>query len=235
VFRKLDFLNLEVTIVNFDEEYEKYMKWHIGKRTGPRLERISPDLGHAEQKFLRNVWWPTFHQFENLHPEYEIRDYREGYRYIDFAYILPYFRIAIEIDGFGPHWRNISKWQFSEQYHRQNSLSIDGWHVLRFTYDDVDERARLCQQAIQQFMGRWQSTSSALEGLTASEREVVRLAIISSHSITPNDVCSLLHVCSKHGQKLLRSLVRQRWLQPASGNVRITSYRLHPSKANTKF
>jgi very-short-patch-repair endonuclease len=221
--------------VDFIDEYEKLISSHQKLRAKSRLDRLENGLGHAEQKFLQNVWWPMHHHFENLHPEYEIRDYKEGYRYIDFAYILPYFRVAIEIDGLGPHWRNISKWQFSEQLQRQNSLSIDGWHVLRFTFDDVDEHPRLCQQTIQQLMGRWRDSTTSLQALSASEREIVRLTMLSASPITPKDVCDLLHVCNKHGQKLLHTLVQLRWLQPARGNVRITAYRLHPPKENIKM
>jgi very-short-patch-repair endonuclease len=221
-------------MMDFIAGYEEFINTHREIRTGARLRRLRSELGHAEQKFLKNVWWPMFHHFENLHPEYEIRDYKEGYRYIDFAYILPYFRVAIEIDGLGSHWRNITKWEFSEHCQRQNSLIIDGWHVLRFTYDDVEEHPRLCQQTLQQLMGRWQNSASVGD-LSAPEREIVRLVIQSLHPITPKDVCVLLHVCPKHGHKLLHTLVQRRWLQPASGQVRITSYKLHSSKANTKW
>ncbi|RIV20949.1 hypothetical protein D2Q93_11085 [Alicyclobacillaceae bacterium I2511] len=58
--------------------------------------------------FRENVWWPTLHNFSGLHPKYETPDFMEKYRYIDFTYIQPHLKIA-----------------------------IDGWHVLRFTYQDI--------------------------------------------------------------------------------------------------
>jgi very-short-patch-repair endonuclease len=185
--------------------------------------------------FLSNVWWPTFRQFESLHPEYEIQDYRDGYRYLDFAYIQPYFRIAIEIDGLGPHWKNITKWQFADQWHRQNQLIIDGWYVIRFTYDDVSDRPRLCQQGIQQLMGRWLISAASIDKLTVLEREIIRVVVRSSRAVVPRDVCFLLQISPDYAQKLLRMLVHKQWLQPASGTIRVRSYELHPSRSDIKL
>jgi len=221
--------------MKFLDGYEEFIDMHRRMRSGTRLKRLSEGLGHAELTFLQNVWWPIFHHFENLHPEYEIRDYKEGYRYIDFAYIRPNFRIGIEIDGLDSHWRNISKWQFSDHWQRQNSLVIDGWYVLRFTFPDVAEYPRTCQQTIQQLLGNWQTNAVATKQLSVAQREIVRLAFRSSHPIKPKDASDLLDISTKHVQSLLHVLVEDRWLQPASGNVRITSYILHPSRKNIRW
>ena len=74
---------------------------------------------------------------------------------MDFAYIRPAIQICFEIDGYGPHLKNISRWQFSDNLERQNQLVIDGWTVIRFSYDQVKEKPRRCQQIVQQVIGRW--------------------------------------------------------------------------------
>ncbi len=43
-------------------------------------------------------------------------------------------RRLLEGRGYGPHWRNVSRIQFSDHCRRQNDLVIDGWKVLRFSY-----------------------------------------------------------------------------------------------------
>lgn len=223
--------------MQYSVAYEEFMNRHRKSRTSSlsRQNRLYPDLGYAEQRFLEYVWWPLFLHFADLHPEYEVQDYKGGYRYIDFAYIQPHFRIGIEIDGFGPHWRNISKWKFSEHCQRHNSLVIDGWHLLCFAYDDIEESPKLCQQAIQQMLGRWLHHSSDFGSLTSNQRDIIRYASRVRAPITPSEICQLLHIGSKNGRQLLHTLVAGRWLQPASGKDRITSYELHPSRSNIRW
>lgn len=128
--------------------------------------------------FLENVWWPAFGHFDKLQPEYPVRDFKEGARYIDFAYVHDHYKIAIEIDGLSGHWRDISQEQFSDHCERQNHLVIDGWHVLRFSFTDVQNRPRRCQQTIQQLIGRLSGDASAsLAKLSLTDREIVRAAL----------------------------------------------------------
>ena len=221
--------------MTFTKEYRAFVESHLTRRSGPSRQRLAEGLGHAETMFLEKVWWPMFHQFENLHPEYEVRDYREGYRYIDFAYIEPYFRVAMEIDGIGPHWKNINKWQFTEHNFRQNSLAIDGWYILRFTYDAIDDHPIICQQTIQQLLGRWQSSNISLGDLTVEEREVARSALRATSPITPAEVALLLNTSPKTARWVLHRMVQKRWLVPSSGKVRYTSYQLHPSRSNMRL
>jgi very-short-patch-repair endonuclease len=221
--------------MEFEVEFEAFIESHIKRRSGERRRRLRAGLGHAERRFLENVWFPTFKHFKSLHPEYEVNDYKDGYRYLDFAYIKPHFRMAIEIDGFGTHWRNITKWQFSDHCHRQNHLIIDGWNVIRIPYDDIEERPRLCQQSIQQMMGRWLGSDVLPDHATSIERDIIRLAVRVSRPITPRNVCEFLQISPDYAQKVLHTLTEQEWLQPASGKVRIRSYRLHPSRQNIKL
>lgn len=138
--------------VEFTAAYAKFMAFHTKHRTGIRRERLA-EHGHGERTFLERVWWPMFGHFERLHPEFEVCDYRDANRYIDFAYIQPSYRIAIEIEGYGAHVRNITKWKFADGCNRQNHLVIDGWKVLRFAYTDLEDQPRMCQQTIQHLTG----------------------------------------------------------------------------------
>ena len=65
--------------------------------------------------------------------QYEVRDGSGLVARIDFAY--PTRRLAIELDGFGPHAD-----RFQRDRTRQNRLVLLGWTVLRFTWADVIER-----------------------------------------------------------------------------------------------
>ncbi|XEC96218.1 hypothetical protein AB6A23_06635 [Paenibacillus tarimensis] len=124
---------------------------------------------------MEQVWWPAFGHFNYLHPEFEVNDYKDGYQYIDFAYIRSGLYTAIEIEGFGPHWRNISRWQFTDNCRRQNDLTTDGWKVFRFSYGDVRESPRHCQQKLHRFMGRWFGEEKQVSEATWIEKEIIHI------------------------------------------------------------
>jgi hypothetical protein len=121
--------------------------------------------------------------------------------------------------------------QFSDQLIRQNHLVLDGWIVLRFSYDDIRDHPRQCQQMIQQMMGRWFAESIPGLNLTISDKEIIRLARISPKPLTPGDVSLHLGICRRNAQKQLHHLVDKQIFAPiASPNSkRIRSYRI---KAN---
>ncbi|MDF2607065.1 MAG: hypothetical protein K0S34_1260 [Bacillales bacterium] len=212
--------------MGFEEEYQVFMNNHLQARTGERLRRLLEGHKQAEMLFLKQVWWPLFYQFKYLHPEYEVDDFRDGKRYLDFAYIRPGIRICLEIDGYGPHLRNISRWQFSDNLDRQNQLVIDRWTVIRFSFDQVKENPRRCQQVVQQVIGRWLGDELDLTPLSLLEKEVLRLVIRKGEDISPKEVEKFLNLSDKPVKKLLTQLVKKRMLIPTSGTKRIRSYRL---------
>jgi very-short-patch-repair endonuclease len=212
--------------MGFEEEYQAFMNAHLQARTGERLRRLQEGHKHAEMLFLKQVWWPLFHHFRYLNPEYEVNDFKDGKRYLDFAYIRPAIRICLEIDGYGPHLNNISRWQFSDSLERQNQLVIDGWTVIRFSYDQVKEKPRLCQQIVQQVIGRWLGDELDQTTLSLVEKEVLRLAIRKGEAISPKEVEKYLKLSEKTVKKVLSQLVDKKMLIPASGIKRIRSYRL---------
>jgi len=212
--------------MGFEEEYKAFMHAHVQVRSGERLRRLQEGHNQAERMFLSQVWWPLFYHFRSLHPEYEVNDFKDGKRYLDFAYIRPAIRICFEIDGYGPHLKNISRWQFSDSLERQNQLVIDGWTVIRFSYDQVKEQPRRCQQIVQQVIGRWLGDELDQTPLSFIEREVLRLAIRKGEAIFPKEVKNYLNLSEKTVKKVLSQLVDKKKLIPESGTIRIRSYRL---------
>jgi hypothetical protein len=186
------------------------MARHMASRKGERLRRLQEGHGHAEKLFLQQVWWPAFGHFNQLHPEYEVYDFKDGSRFLDFAFIRPMFHLAIEIDGNSTHGRDLGRRQFADQLLRQNHLVIDGWRVLRFAYDYVNERPRLCQQMLQQMFGRWLGEERSVTGADPAEHEIARLALRLCRPIKASDVCRNLGVESKYARRLLHRLVEKK-------------------------
>jgi hypothetical protein len=212
--------------MGFEEEYQIFINTHLLARTGERLRRLQEGHNQAEMLFLKQVWWPSFYHFRYLHPEYEVNDFKDGKRYLDFAYIRPAIRICFEIDGYGSHLKNISRWQFSDSLERQNQLVIDGWTVIRFSYDQVKEKPRRCQQVVQQVIGRWLGDELDQTSLSIVEKEVLRLAIRKGEAISPIEVEKCLRLSDKTVKKVLSQLVDKKMLIPASGIKRVRSYRV---------
>jgi hypothetical protein len=212
--------------MGFEEEYQAFLNAHLQARTGERLRRLQEGHKQAEMLFLKQVWWPLFYQFKYLHPEYEVDDFKDGKRYLDFAYIRPGIRICLEVDGYGPHLKNISRWQFSDNLERQNQLVIDRWTVIRFSFDQVKENPRRCQQVVQQVIGRWLGDELDQTSLSFLEKEVLRLVIRKGEDISPIEVEKYLKLSDKTVKKVLSQLVEKKMLIPTSGTKRIRSYRL---------
>ncbi|MCM3389771.1 DNA-binding response regulator [Ureibacillus chungkukjangi] len=221
--------------MGFDEEYQSFLNAHLQARRGERLRRLQEGHNQAEMLFLKQVWWPIFYNFKYLHPEYEVDDFKDGKRYLDYAYIRPGIRICFEVDGYGPHLKSISRWQFSDNLERQNQLVIDGWTVIRFSYDQVKEQPRRCQQIVQQVIGQWLGDEQNQTALSTVEKEVLRLAVRKGEAIYPKEVEKYLKLSDKTVRNILSRLVEKKMLLPASGIKRVRSYRLgvqikHPIK-----
>jgi hypothetical protein len=215
--------------MTFDIQYDNFMKEHLQNRLGESLRRLQEGHGHAEKLFLEQVWWPAIGHFKHLSPEYEVNDFKDGYRYLDFAYIRQPFQVCIEIDGYGPHSRDTSRWHFADNLIRQNHLTIDGWKVIRFAYDDIKEKPRRCQQLIQQLMGRWFGDEQVPVALGIKHKEIVRLIIHKQKPVSPLEVCAQLSISDRHARTLLHELVQADVLVAAAGGTqRVRSYQLNP-------
>lgn len=212
----------------FESEYTAFLQKHTCARTGESLRRLQVGHSHAERKFLEQVWWPAFGSFDFLHPEYAVYDFKGVTRFIDFAYIRFPVRVGIEIDGYGSHCRDLSRSQFADQLMRQNHLIIDGWQILRFSYDDVVDKPKIVQQLIHQFLGKWFSETTMDAVLSLKEQLIIQFMISKQREVTPVEVAKHLGISSRHARTLLQRLVLAKLLLPASGGKRIRSYRLNP-------
>ncbi len=193
--------------------------------------------GHAERLFLKQVWWRALGEFLYLHPEFEVKDFRDGIRYIDFAYIRQGLKLAIEIDGYTTHASQISRTQFSDGLIRQNHLIIDGWKVLRFSYDDVQNHPRMCEQIILQFIGKYFSEQHGDQEqygeLNIVEKAICRLALSQGKAISPRHVSELFQFGIKKSRNILHQLKEKQILVPVvEGQQRIRFYQLHPTVAS---
>lgn len=69
--------------MDFETAYANFINLHMKKRRGERLRRLIEGHGHGEKMVLKKIWWPAIRNFDNLHPEYEVNDFKDGHRYLD--------------------------------------------------------------------------------------------------------------------------------------------------------
>lgn len=216
------------TNAQFELAYEKWLSKHLKESDGERKRKLLNGVGHAQKQFLLRVWWPLFTILMGLLPEFEVRDFKDGFRYIDFVWILGNCKIAIEIDGFGPHWRNADRWQFADHLHRQNQLIIDGWIILRFSYDDIMEHPRRCQQIILQAKGKWNTEKTHTPAPNPIDRAILDFAIRMNAPFTPSKAAEQLGWHRVTITRRTRNLAKAGLLIPASsGSIRTNRYMIN--------
>jgi len=206
--------------------YEEWLERHLEARTGERRRRLAEGHGHAERLFAETIWLPAAGHFEDLHPEYEVANERGRPLFIDFAFTPPGLRAAIEVDGYGPHHRDLDRRQFSEQLNRQNDLVLQGWKVLRFSYDDICGRPQLCRSTIRKLLGLCYGAGD--DALPLAQRELIRRAMRHGRPFTPDDAAEWTGLTTRSVRPMLHGLRALGYLEPASGRLRIRRYALTP-------
>ena len=77
--------------------------------------------------------------------------------------------------------------------------------------------------------------SGILQTLKVTDREIVRLALGSNRPITARDLVTHINVGSNAATRHLIKLVNAGWIEPATGSIRIRSYRIHPSRTHIQL
>ncbi|WP_020620637.1 hypothetical protein [Paenibacillus daejeonensis] len=211
---------------NFDEQFDAWMTKMIREEKNPRRrERLEKGLGHGTMTFLRDLWFPAVGNFDHLYPEWEVRDFHKGYRYIDLAYIPGKAKGAIEIQGYGPHARDLDVRRFKDLCRRHCLLALDGWLLLPIAYPSMIEEPEECRHIILSFIGRFVAQSATSE-LSYVEAETIRLAHRLLRPFSPLELAAHLRVSDKHARKVLRTMTSKQLLAVASGRERARFYRL---------
>lgn len=212
----------------YDETHRLFIQHHIDNRKGERRGRLERGHGHAEALFLRNVWWPLRGDFQHLHPEYEVIDWRGRSYFADFAWLPGMVKLIFEIKGYTSHVRDMDRQKYCNELNRETFLFAMGYRVISFAYDDVEKQPALCITLLRMVMSRFQSGQSPVSRTLLAEKEIVRLAIQQAHPIRPKDVERHLEIDHKTAVILLQKLCAKGWLLPScSGNrARVVRYEL---------
>ncbi|WP_438351203.1 hypothetical protein ACP8HI_11500 [Paenibacillus sp. FA6] len=108
--------------MNFDKAHAVYIQYHLDKRMGERRGRLKRGHREAEKLFCHNIWWPLLGNFDHLHPEFEILDWRGLSYFCDFVWLTQGVKLVIEIKGFGPHVRDMDRKKYCNELNRETFL-----------------------------------------------------------------------------------------------------------------
>jgi hypothetical protein len=214
--------------VTFGESHAAFIDDHLGRRSGERKGRLARGHQHGEQLFLRNVWWPLQGNFNELHPEYEVLDWRGRSYFADFAWLSGLVKLLIEIKGFATHVRDMDRQKHSNEVNRETFLHAMGYQVVCFAFDDVKERPELCITLLRMVLSRYLSHPAPVSRALLAEKEIIRLGIRLAQPIRPKDVELHLDVDHKTAVVMLQKLCAKGWLLPCYGrsSKRVVRYEL---------
>ncbi|WP_410770647.1 hypothetical protein [Fontibacillus sp. BL9] len=199
---------------SFESAHEAFFKSHMERRSPEWKGQLVREHGHREIQFLKNVWWPLFGNLKDLHPEYEVRDWRGKSFFRDFAYLPGRVKWLIEIKEYGSYMRETGRRSFAEELNRELFLQALGFRVIKFAFDDVEHRPELCRYLLQMLISRYQAGQNLTERPLFAEMEVVRLALNSPHPIHPQQVALHFNIDCQAAVQMMQSLCSTGWLRP---------------------
>ncbi|RIX53145.1 DUF559 domain-containing protein [Paenibacillus nanensis] len=192
--------------MTFERAHAEFISYHLQQRTGERRGRLERGHREAEILFCRNVWWVLRGNFDGLHPEYEVLDWRGNPYFCDFVWIARAVRLIIEIKGFGPHVRDMDRQKYCRELNRETFLSAMGYHVISFAYDDVAHNPELCITLLRMVLSRYQADGPPVTVRSVTEREIIRLACRLARPIRPIDVTEHLRINHRTAVGALKSM-----------------------------
>jgi very-short-patch-repair endonuclease len=101
--------------------------------------------GHGEKQFCQHIWWELKGNFDALHPEYEVTDWRGKSYFADFDYKVPGSKATLlwEIKGFNSHVKEMDRNKFYMECKRELYLEALGFRVISIAYEDLESNPRL--------------------------------------------------------------------------------------------
>lgn len=214
--------------MGFAEEYQKWLAYHKKMRSGERLDRLKRGHGHGEKMFVERVWWPIFGHLDDLHPEYEVSDWRGRPYFVDLVWKPGQVRFAIEIKGYGPHVQQTDRTRYRQELNRETYLQIAGYRVVAVPYDDLDSTPELTVALFKSLLTPCllRRADEEERQYTRLEKDILRMAARWSGLIRPVDLVNELGVNPRTIRKFMKQLCEKGKFRPVSakGSNRICRY-----------
>ncbi|WP_248924738.1 transcriptional regulator [Paenibacillus hamazuiensis] len=214
----------------FEAAMKEWLSEQVNNESNPRRrELLRKGLGHGTTEFLKQIWYPAIGNFNDLYPEWEVRDLHNRYRYLDLAYMPAGVKGCIEIHGYSTHARDIETWRFKDLCMKQAMLVLDDWSFLPIAYLSIKEDPSICKQLVLSFVGKFTSLPIS-HSLDWIEAETIRFARRKLRPFPAEELASHLHCSDKHSRRILKRLTEKHMLTIVNGKQRYRMWQLADSR-----
>lgn len=196
---------------SFEKEHEQWIAWHLKHREGERKDALRRGLGYGNKLFAESIWWTLMGHFNNLHPEYEVKDWRGRSYFLDFVWISGSLRIAFEIMDYGSHGKDRTKYRLD--LNRQLFLQSQQYLVFSISLDEMKENPQfvlsMLRAVLATFLTAPDTKRSEAQAFGKIERQLIRYAIRKNRIVRPGHAASELELHRHTIIKYCRELVRK--------------------------
>jgi hypothetical protein len=217
--------------MHFGREHDHWIERHLKQRNGDRLDALKRGHGYGNRLFVERIWWVLAGHLHDLHPEYEVKDWRGRSYFVDFMWIVGTVRIGFEIMDFGSHGMDRTKYRLD--LNRGLFLQSQDFRICYISLDELKENPTFILSALRTILSPYLSVMNAAitkstvnKPFCKTEREIMRAALQRNRVIRPSKIAKELELHTVTVIKYCGKLVEKGRLRPiakgASG--RITSY-----------
>ncbi len=213
--------------MSFQIVHERWVNWHLSRRTGERKDALKRGHGYGNQLFAETIWWPLVGHFDHLHPEYEVLDWRGRSYFVDFMWILGALRFVIEIMDYGSHGKDRTKYRMD--LNRGLFLQSQQCHMISISLDELKENPTFIQSILRNMLAPYfNSGKPVLEPYHKIERMLIRYAARQHRIVRPAEASIDLDLHKQTVIKHCRELVHKGKLRavPVGTSGKIYHYEL---------
>lgn len=216
--------------LRFDEAYEVWFAKHLAESSGDRRDQLlrrrnqEKESGEdgAEKLFLRKLYWPLKGSLDKLIPEFEVIDGAGKVRFLDHAEVQYPKLLDYEVEGYGPHQKEASRWTFADDRRRTAALRLLGWESFHIAYSDIVQNPLASQQLLKRWLAQFEPKPQEV----AWTEHLMRLALYHGE-FTLGDVCRVLGVSAQPAREFIRKLISEgKVIAHSNGVKRIHCYKV---------
>jgi len=216
--------------MGFEHAHQQFIQDHLSRRRGERKGRLERGHGHGEKSFAEKIWWVLKGNFDRLHPEYELLDWRGKPYFADFVYfsLAGVLKLIIEIKGFGTHVQEMDRQGHRRECERELFFEGIGYRVVSIAYDDIRDQPDLIVAMLRMLLSQYESEPAMAPKLTFAENEIVRTALTIGRPVRPLDLEQALGMTHRRVVRELTALCESGWFRPITGKdgKRVVRYEL---------